>query len=112
MMQARALPPERKWIKAAMSNSDKPDDIKVPSPCISVCQMDALDGMCVGCYRTRAEIAAWGSMDQGKQILLLDIVMDVAEVMRKKKYGKMKILQMIGKKQILKIYKKGWKAGN
>ncbi len=36
--------------------------------------------------------------------------MDVAEVMRKKKYGKMKILQMIGKKQILQIYKKGWKA--
>ena len=59
-----------------MSNSDKPDDIKVPSPCISVCQMDALDGMCVGCYRTRAEIAAWGSMDQGEQILLLDILRD------------------------------------
>ena len=70
------MPPERKWIKAAMSNSDKPDDIKVPSPCISVCQMDALDGMCVGCYRTRAEIAAWGSMDQGDQILLLDILRD------------------------------------
>ena len=75
-MQARALPPERKWIKAAISNSDKPDDIKVPSPCISVCQMDALDGICVGCHRTRAEIAAWGSMDQGDQILLLDILRD------------------------------------
>jgi predicted Fe-S protein YdhL (DUF1289 family) len=73
-MQARALPPERKWIKAAMSNSDKPDDIKVPSPCISVCQMDDLDELCVGCYRTRAEIAAWGSLDPGDQILLLDIL--------------------------------------
>ena len=70
------MPPERKWIKAAMSNSNKPDDIKVPSPCISVCKMDALDDMCVGCYRTRAEIAAWGSMDQGEQILLLDILRD------------------------------------
>ena len=70
------MPPERKWIKAAMYNSDKSDAIKVPSPCISVCQMDALDGICVGCYRTRAEIAAWGSMDQGDQILLLDILRD------------------------------------
>ena len=68
------MPPERKWIKAAISNSDKPDDIKVPSPCISVCQMDALNEVCLGCYRTRAEIAKWGSMDQGDQILLLDIL--------------------------------------
>ena len=75
-MQARALPPEKKWIKAAMSISDKPEAIKVPSPCISVCQMDALDGICVGCYRTRAEIAAWGNMDQDDQILLLDILRD------------------------------------
>ena len=76
MMQARVLPLERKWMKAAMSNSNKPDAIKVPSPCISVCQMDALDRICVGCYRTRAEIAAWGSMDQGDQLLLLDILHD------------------------------------
>ena len=68
------MQPERKWIKAEMSNSDKPDAKKVLSPCISVCQMDARDGICVGCYRTRAEIAAWGSMDQGDQILLLDIL--------------------------------------
>ena len=59
-----------------MPASDKSDAMKVPSPCISVCQMDALDGICVGCHRTRAEIAAWGSMDQGDQILLLDILRD------------------------------------
>ena len=70
------MPPEKKWIKAAMSISDKPEAIKVPSPCISVCQMDARDGICLGCYRTRAEIAAWGSMDQGDQILLLDMLRD------------------------------------
>ena len=70
------MPPERKWTKAEMFISDKPDASKVPSPCISVCQMDALDEVCVGCYRTRAEIAAWGSLDQGDQILLLDILRD------------------------------------
>ena len=75
-MQERALPPDRKWIKTAMSTSDKPDAMKLPSPCISVCQMDDLNGVCVGCYRTRAEIAAWGSMDQDDQMLLLDVLRD------------------------------------
>ena len=57
-----------------MSISEKPEALKVLSPCISVCEMDALEGICIGCYRTRAEIAKWGSMDQDDQILLLDIL--------------------------------------
>ena len=75
-MRARALPPERKWIKAATSISEKSEAIKMLSPCISVCKMDALDDMCVGCYRTGTEIAEWGSMNQDDQILLLDILRD------------------------------------
>ncbi len=35
----------------------------LPSPCVSVCQMDAASGMCTGCLRTLAEIAAWGQLD-------------------------------------------------
>jgi predicted Fe-S protein YdhL (DUF1289 family) len=31
----------------------------VPSPCVSVCAIDAPTGLCAGCYRTLAEIAAW-----------------------------------------------------
>jgi len=31
-----------------------------PSPCISVCRMDAATGLCEGCFRTLDEIAAWG----------------------------------------------------
>ena len=38
--------------------------------------MDPQDGVCLGCYRTRAEIAAWGSMDQDDQLALLDILRD------------------------------------
>jgi uncharacterized protein len=34
----------------------------VPSPCINVCRMDAASGLCEGCQRTLAEIAAWASM--------------------------------------------------
>ncbi len=35
----------------------------VPSPCISVCRIDAATGLCAGCLRTLDEIAAWGSLD-------------------------------------------------
>lgn len=35
----------------------------VPSPCVSVCRMDAASGLCQGCLRTLDEIAAWSTMD-------------------------------------------------
>ncbi|MBS0450766.1 MAG: DUF1289 domain-containing protein [Proteobacteria bacterium] len=34
----------------------------VPSPCVSVCRMNAASGLCEGCLRTLDEIAAWGTM--------------------------------------------------
>lgn len=35
----------------------------VPSPCVSVCQMDPTRGLCAGCLRTLVEIADWAKMD-------------------------------------------------
>ena len=35
----------------------------VPSPCISVCRVDADSGWCEGCLRTLDEIAAWSQLD-------------------------------------------------
>ena len=35
----------------------------VPSPCISVCRIDADSGCCDGCLRTLGEIAAWSGLD-------------------------------------------------
>lgn len=35
----------------------------LPSPCISICRMDASSGFCEGCLRTIAEIAAWSRTD-------------------------------------------------
>lgn len=32
---------------------------RVGSPCISVCTIDDASGLCIGCYRTLAEIAGW-----------------------------------------------------
>ena len=43
--------------------TDDPLALPVPSPCISVCRMDAAGTVCEGCWRTLAEIAAWSTMD-------------------------------------------------
>ena len=72
----KAAPLETKKVTTDMAFSDKPVATKLPSPCLSICQMDPQDGVCLGCYRTRAEIAAWRSMDQGDQLALLDILRD------------------------------------
>ena len=35
----------------------------VPTPCISVCRMNEVTGLCEGCYRTLDEITQWSSAD-------------------------------------------------
>ena len=44
------------------------DGTTLPSPCVSICRMDAASGFCEGCLRTLDEIAAWGMLDaRGKR---------------------------------------------
>jgi uncharacterized protein len=41
---------------------------EVPSPCMSVCRMDAAGEYCEGCCRSLDEIAAWSGLSaQGKR---------------------------------------------
>lgn len=37
------------------------------TPCIGICRMDG-EGLCVGCRRTLAEIARWGTMDDEERL--------------------------------------------
>ena len=39
----------------------------VPSPCISVCKIDAATGWCEGCCRTIDEIAHWSLLDDDEK---------------------------------------------
>ena len=57
-------------MKSRMSNLD--DETRLASPCISVCQIDAASGHCIGCYRTTSEIAAWGGMSASAQREVLE----------------------------------------
>ena len=38
-----------------------------PSPCIRVCVLDSVTDQCIGCGRSRAEIAAWTRMDDAQR---------------------------------------------
>ena len=69
-----------------MTNVNKQLSSKLPSPCISVCEMDPSDGVCMGCYRTRAEIASWRSMDEADQLQLLEILRERRSVKTGFKY--------------------------
>ena len=53
-----------------------PLDDAVPSPCVSICRMDAtlgpdadrrVGGLCVGCLRTIDEIIEWGSASDARK---------------------------------------------
>ncbi|MGF6965984.1 putative Fe-S protein YdhL (DUF1289 family) [Paraburkholderia sp. WC7.3g] len=53
---------------------DKGDGGCVPSPCISVCRMDASTGWCEGCLRTIDEIAGWSMLDDDAKRAVWDAI--------------------------------------
>ena len=42
----------------------------VPSPCVSICELDERSGSCKGCYRTLQEIAAWGALVEAEKLAI------------------------------------------
>jgi len=43
------------------------ESVHVPSPCISVCVVNPVTGLCEGCLRNLVEVAAWGQMPSAQQ---------------------------------------------
>jgi predicted Fe-S protein YdhL (DUF1289 family) len=43
----------------------------VPSPCINVCRLDPVTGLCAGCLRTMDEIAGWPDLSAGEKRAVL-----------------------------------------
>ncbi len=44
--------------------------MNISSPCVNVCQLDSQD-VCIGCFRTRDEIARWTQMtDEEKSVVI------------------------------------------
>lgn len=55
--------PEHRNALAAKAHIAQTLASNVPSPCISICRIDAERALCEGCLRTLDEIAAWSRMD-------------------------------------------------
>jgi predicted Fe-S protein YdhL (DUF1289 family) len=55
-------PATRRLLSTARALRGAAPSQPVPSPCVSVCRMDAASGLCEGCLRTLDEIAAWGGL--------------------------------------------------
>ncbi|OYY50344.1 MAG: DUF1289 domain-containing protein [Methylophilaceae bacterium 17-44-8] len=48
-------------------------DQTIASPCIGVCSMDDLSGLCMGCFRTIEEIQDWWDLDDAsKQAIIVE----------------------------------------
>jgi hypothetical protein len=59
---------------------------EMKTPCIKVCQMDPVRGVCIGCCRTLDEIARWGAMTETEQTAVMAELparrkkLDIAEI--------------------------------
>jgi predicted Fe-S protein YdhL (DUF1289 family) len=43
----------------------------IETPCIRVCAVDGRSGLCLGCFRTLAEIARWSRLDPAERARLM-----------------------------------------
>jgi predicted Fe-S protein YdhL (DUF1289 family) len=50
-----------------MSGSNRP----IASPCVQVCVIDGESGLCLGCYRTLPEVAAWGRFTNEERVRVM-----------------------------------------
>jgi predicted Fe-S protein YdhL (DUF1289 family) len=67
-MEADATGHRARETLAAQAAAAQTTPRDVPSPCISVCRIDAASGWCTGCLRTLDEIAGWSRLeDAGKR---------------------------------------------
>ncbi|MEZ5851239.1 MAG: DUF1289 domain-containing protein [Hyphomicrobiaceae bacterium] len=41
------------------------------TPCVRICTIDAHSGLCVGCLRTRDEIAGWMAMTRERRLQIM-----------------------------------------
>ncbi len=54
-----ALSREERRERRRRRRAERVFDSSVPSPCISVCQIDDASGLCIGCRRSLDEIRDW-----------------------------------------------------
>lgn len=51
-------------------------DTSVPSPCVSICQIDSANDQCIGCQRTLDEIRDWPILTAEEKRAVLALLPD------------------------------------
>ena len=49
-----------------------PFELDIETPCVKVCVVDPDSGYCIGCGRTRTEIASWLDIDAAERRAVMD----------------------------------------
>jgi predicted Fe-S protein YdhL (DUF1289 family) len=49
-----------------------PPPAPVRTPCVKVCVVDPESGLCLGCFRTLPEVAAWATLDEAERERVMD----------------------------------------
>jgi len=63
------------------------------SPCVKICIMDEDAGICIGCNRTRREIAEWSGMTKEQRSKIADALPGRAGLLQPKRRGGRKARQ-------------------
>jgi predicted Fe-S protein YdhL (DUF1289 family) len=50
-------------------NMEKPS-----TPCVNLCKLDAVSRLCVGCGRSKAEIAGWKNMSEPERRAIMRVL--------------------------------------
>lgn len=62
---------------------DEPD-----TPCVKVCVMHPVEGICIGCLRTLAEIGAWSQMSRAERLAVMQDLPARAPRLKKRRGGR------------------------
>ncbi|WP_426037333.1 DUF1289 domain-containing protein [Brevundimonas sp. DC300-4] len=50
-----------------MSSNAAPQPHSIASPCVQICIVDGPTGLCLGCYRSLAEIGGWSQLTDNQR---------------------------------------------
>ena len=45
--------------------------LAIATPCVKLCIVDGESGLCLGCYRTLSEVAAWSGLTEARRASIM-----------------------------------------
>ncbi len=60
---------------------------EIESPCVKICVTHPASGLCMGCFRSLAEIARWSAMTPGERRAVMDELSARAPLVKGKRRG-------------------------